>query len=259
MARLIDLPHCEYESLMFKLSEALGESGEDFAKRIDSDPGFFDRLVKFALNNGFEPSTSQVKARKIMGKNFFGVEEAIEHFGVNLTKNHLAYLAEIPFSEEVLHACRETHVLIAVMRISIMDMHSRFYNHQPAMFYSKQEWPRDKYHITRDFINDRGNELEWHLVAKTPVGDSTKKTWNEQKEMLSETNDIPTARVLIYTLIGYFLVSGERLFSSIDVRCRKFDMGNHDTCVGRFDSGGFRIYDSNDRKGTIGLASVRTQ
>ncbi len=45
------------------------------------------------------PTTSQKCAREIMGKNFFGIDEAIKHFGINPTPQQLAALSEIPFSK----------------------------------------------------------------------------------------------------------------------------------------------------------------
>jgi hypothetical protein len=33
-----------------------------------------------------------------MGKNFFGIEEAVKHFGINPTNQQLAALLEVPFS-----------------------------------------------------------------------------------------------------------------------------------------------------------------
>ena len=56
----------------------------------------------------------QSNARKIMGLNYFGIEEAVEHFGVIPTEEELANLANIPFSWTLLRKLKKTHVLIAV-------------------------------------------------------------------------------------------------------------------------------------------------
>ena len=49
-----------------------------------------------------------------MEKNFFCIEEAIRHFGVNPTRQQRAALLEVPFSDAVLEQCKDTHVLVAV-------------------------------------------------------------------------------------------------------------------------------------------------
>jgi hypothetical protein len=63
------------------------------------------KIIGFIRHGSFT-FTSQERAREIMRRNFFGVEEAIEHFGVNPSKRELAALAAVPFSEETLNACK---------------------------------------------------------------------------------------------------------------------------------------------------------
>ncbi|KPJ54563.1 hypothetical protein AMJ47_04100, partial [Parcubacteria bacterium DG_72] len=74
--------HNEHE-LLLKLEKA-GLSDELAQKVIASkDNELAAKVVKFIQNGGFEPTSNQKSAREIMGKNFFGVEEAIKYFGVN--------------------------------------------------------------------------------------------------------------------------------------------------------------------------------
>lgn len=65
--------------------------------------------------------TSQKHVREIMGKNFFGVEKAIKHFGVNPTRLQLAALSEIPFSETVLEQLKDFHILVATVSTLVMS------------------------------------------------------------------------------------------------------------------------------------------
>jgi hypothetical protein len=57
-----------------------------------------------------------------MGDNFFGVEEAIRYFRVNPTDGDVDALAEVPFTEDVLQECKDTHVLVAVFRLSVINI-----------------------------------------------------------------------------------------------------------------------------------------
>ena len=133
--------HKEHEVLL-KL-EAAGLCDALAQKVIDSKDNVLAQMViRLIANGGFEPSTSQKRAREIMGRNFFGVEEAITHFGVNPSKQQIAYLAEVPFSEEVLASCKDTHVLAAVFPMSILDIRGKverklFCSHDDA-WYNKQ-------------------------------------------------------------------------------------------------------------------------
>ncbi|MFZ2643502.1 MAG: hypothetical protein WA117_21095, partial [Verrucomicrobiia bacterium] len=70
-------------------------------------------------------SSHWLRIRGIMGRNFFGVEEAIKHFGVNPSPEQLAALSEIPFSEARLREVKDTHVLVAVVPLSILDIRGK--------------------------------------------------------------------------------------------------------------------------------------
>lgn len=84
------------------LMTAFGERADEVVCKINNDPRIADRVVSLVLNNGYELSVSQAKAREIMGKNFFGLEDAQKHFGVNFLKRHLTYMTEVPVPEDVL-------------------------------------------------------------------------------------------------------------------------------------------------------------
>jgi len=74
--------HKEHE-LLLKLETA--GLNEELAQRVIDSKGndLATKVVRLIQNGGFEPTTSRKRAREIMGKNFFGVEETIRHFGVN--------------------------------------------------------------------------------------------------------------------------------------------------------------------------------
>jgi hypothetical protein len=149
--------------------------------------------------------TSQQRAREIKGQNFFGTEGAIKHFGVNPSKAETAALAEVLFTEETLESCKDTHVLVAVFPMSILDIRGKverklFYDHS---WYNKESFAKDK------------GEIGWRLVRKTPVPDSTSKTLDEQQVLLDQNEETPSARVMVYMIIGHYLATGERLFEEL--------------------------------------------
>jgi len=238
-----------------RLWVAIGDNAEEVATRINTDPAFVANIARLMVKGGYEPSTSQKLAREIMGKNFFGIEEAIKHFGVNATKQQLAYLAEVPFSEEVLKSCKDTHVLVAVFPLSILDI--RGITRKPenqTLFYS-QDW-YDK----QAFAKDKG-EVGWQLVRKEPIANSTSKTWNNQQALLSKDEETPTARIVVYTIVGHFLATGERLFEKIYVRCVDLDSDGYRVSVGSFDSGGLDVINwyGDFRHDDVGLSTARKQ
>ncbi|HTE48467.1 MAG TPA: hypothetical protein VK675_00990, partial [Candidatus Paceibacterota bacterium] len=78
-----------------RLMVGLGEDADTVINLINNEPTFVGRLVWFAKKGG-KPYTLYKKAREIMGGNFFGVEEAIKHFGISVSNHQFATLAEIP-------------------------------------------------------------------------------------------------------------------------------------------------------------------
>ncbi|MDO8520655.1 MAG: hypothetical protein Q7S52_00905 [bacterium] len=215
--------HKEHEVLL-KL-EAAGLNDELAQKVIDSKGNYLAaKVVRLIQNGGFEPTTSQKRGREIMGRNYFGVEEAIRHFGVNPKRQELTALSDIPFTEAMLEECKSTHVLVAVFPMSVLDIRGKverklFYRHEDA-WYNKQA-----------FAGLRG-EVGWHLVRKTPVSNSTSKTWGEQQALLSRDEETPTARVIVYTIIGHLLTTGDRLFENTYVRCSDIDSDGYRVLVG---------------------------
>jgi len=160
--------HKEHEVLL-KL-ETAGLTDELAQKIVDSKGNdLAAKVVRLIRSGGFEPSTSQDKARAIMGKNYFGVEEAIQYFKVNLSKQWLTTLAKIPWSEEVLRSCKDTHILVAVFPLSILDI--RFGASGSKLFYDHSWYKKES------FAENHG-EAAWHLVRKALVPNSTSKTWD---------------------------------------------------------------------------------
>ena len=244
--------HKEHEVLL-KL-EAAGLNDELAQKVIDSKGNDLAmKVVRLIQNGGFEPSTSQKRAREILSKNCFGIEEAIKYFGVNPSKQQLATLSEVPFSEAALEECKNTHILVAVFPLSILDIRGKV---AAKLFYG-QSW-----YSTESFAKDHG-EVSWYLVRKDQVPNSTSKNWNEQQAQLGKDEEVPTARMMVYTIIGHYLNTGECLFKDVYVRCRDFASSGGRVNVGYFDQGGLDVnndWDVSRYSGVgygLGLASSR--
>lgn len=241
-----------------RIMSAFGENASAIIERIIADEQVASRMANLLMNNGYELLSSQAKAREIMGKNFFGIEEAQKHFGLTLSKRQIAYMAEVPFSEETLQRDKDTHILVAYPRYSIVSVRAKTAgiklpeNHR--MFYD-QSW------YDKNEVGNGVSALEWHLVLKTSVPDSKSKTWKEQKEMVDATkiDRVPEADVMVYTIIGYFLETGIRLFEKEYVRTSTLHSDGDRVSVGFFDSRGLGVGNWNDdlRNDGIGVSAGR--
>ncbi len=182
----------------------------DLAQKVIKSKGndLAMKVIMLIQNAGFEATDRQKRIRKIMGNNFFGVEEAITHFGVNPNHQQLGALSEIPFSEAVLEQLKDTHILVAVFPLSILEIRSKV---DSGLFYGGNLWCGDS------FTKKRG-KVRWQLVRKNLVDNSTFKSWQEQQALLSKDDEVPSAQMMVYTIIGHYLNTGEQLFKHIYVR-----------------------------------------
>ena len=246
--------HGKFESAMFRLGQALGEQAEGVVNRLNSDPTFVANLAEFALTGGYKPPTSHLRARQIMGKNFFGPDDAMKHFGTQVTRRQLVALSEVPFSEETLIACKETHILIAIPAASILEIRELVSKLEPPegqrKFFCNQDW-YDK----EAFAKEKG-QVGWYLVSKTPVQNSIGQNWDGKQELLGKDDETPSAQVMIYTMLAYFLSTGERLFEEIWVHCSDLDLNGRHICVGIFNVCGLAL-SNGASKDLTGLSSTR--
>jgi len=191
----------------------------------------------------------QDRARQIMGQNYFGVEEAVKHFGAKPSEQELAALLNVPFSETTLEECQSTHLLIAVFPMSIVAIESFA---DPKLFFHGSGW-----HKTERFANDQG-KAGWYLVRKTPVPDSFSKNWKKQQVLLKKSEEVPDTRVVVYAIISCYLATGERLFEKTYVHCRDGNFNNR-IYIGFFDCHGLLIGSSweSSQSDHLGLASIR--
>lgn len=207
--------------LILKL-EAAGLNAE-LAEKIIKSNDLAVKLVALVRGRGFNSMTSQKRAREIMGINYFGIEESVRIFGVNpLMKQEFA-VSDVPFSEATLEECKNTHILIAVFPFSILNIR----NNNQKLFY-QQDWYGEE-----DFARYCGG-AGWFLIGKSSLTGSGDKSWREQQFLLGKNERIPTARLLVYTIIGHYMATGERLFENEYARC-----SNHSTLGLRISIGFF--------------------
>jgi hypothetical protein len=192
--------------------------------------------------------TSYQRAREIMGKNFFGVEEAVKHFKLNPV-HQLAALLDIRAPEETLEQLKSTHILVVVFPLSIIEIRGRV----DSNLFSSQDW-----YNKESFAREQG-EVIWQLVCKTPLDDSFAMPWQEQQALISKDDEVPSARVIVYTITGHFLATGERLFEKPYVRTSSMDWDLQHVGVGRFEKNGLTVgsFWDHKRHDIVGIASVR--
>jgi hypothetical protein len=252
MADMVSQPLSIHQSHELVLKLEVAGLDKELAQRVIDSKGNYlaTKVVRLIQNGGFEPTTSQKRAREIMCKDFFGVEEAIKHFGVNPTRQQLDALSEIPFSEAVLEQSKDTHILVAVFPLSTLEIRDKI---------AKDLFLEDAWYNKQSFAKEHG-EISWQLIRKTPLENSTWKSWQEQQKLLGKDEEVPSAQVIFYTVIGHYLTTGEFLFEDIGISTPSMHPDSRRVVVGGFDSRGPYLYywwGDTPKEGFFGLSSAR--
>lgn len=193
------------------------ECGDELSSRVTK------LITELSIDTG--ETASQRAARKIMGTNFLGIPEVIKHFGAIDPAARLA-LQNVPFDAATLKVCASTHILVADLGLGVMDVRGQV---DRSLFFSYKDW-----YIGYEFAQ-RTEPARWRLIRKTPVDGSLFKTWADQQELLEITDEVPSARQIIYLMILNYLTTGERLFESVSVRTCDVDSDGDRVNVGDFD------------------------
>jgi hypothetical protein len=143
------------------------------------------------------------RARRIMGRNYFGIEEAVRHFGAKPSAQDIATLSEIPFTGETLTKCKDSHVLVAVLPVSIDDIYAAV---------GSRVFCKETHYCYGDEVTADCGHASWQLVRRAVRPEWDWKTWEEQQSLLPKGEQTAPARTMVYTMVGHCLETGERLF-----------------------------------------------
>lgn len=182
--------------------------GEMLAIETPNDPlGYIIQMIIGPTL--IEEPENHKAARRTMAKNFLGIPEVAKAFGFVGPKAQAA-LVDIPFNEATLRSCRETHVLVADIGLSILDVRGRMKRGLFRVY--EKSW-----YNTENFA-ECTEKARWRLIRKTPVANSTSKDWNKQTALLVKNEEVPTARQVVYAIMLYLTKTDERLFERVCVR-----------------------------------------
>ncbi len=147
----------------------------------------------------------------------FAVADWEEFYGVSLTDQQLVALGDFPWSDELLNSpcpfhsgktIRQTHfAFVGLDGMSILQLQKfnpdscepRFYAYAPDAWYSNEK-----------FATQEALQLRWYLLLKDVVPNSENKTFDQQKAMLFDEYEVPSAVVetakdfLIYKKTGCY-------------------------------------------------------
>jgi hypothetical protein len=246
---------------MSKVESAYDKAGldEERAQILNEHPGFAAYLAQ-GLRRFSAKAPDYALAQSILGVDFITPEEVAKaRKTIIYTDEQITALAENLPSEEMLTWCKENGYAVMPAppkAMSLLDVREI----QSAHFYSKSDgwYAKDK----EKFARDDKTSFGWMAIKKTPVDNSTSKTWKEQTALLSKIEVVPNAAEMSWFITTYFEVRGVRLFENVYVRTSSLGSDGSRVSVGCFDSDGLYVYywwGDNRRDGNFGLSAARKQ
>ncbi|MEK7142842.1 MAG: hypothetical protein AAB785_01400 [Patescibacteria group bacterium] len=215
----------KYDSGIRKFEKALEKAGRDPAdviELLDTNEGYCRRLAEFAARGAISMPASYKLARRIMGRNLFGLEEWTSFYWISFTQRELSNAVKFPWSEEILDsecpfnpgkAVSETHfaflginryngpvteahgplTTMAWQKIQPAGSQPRFYAYGANCWYPNEQFAAVPL------------ELRWHLALTEIVPRSHSTSWVDMQGMIiPEAYEVPSLIIEVTKVLLYY-------------------------------------------------------
>lgn len=238
--------------------------------RLRADPELAKRVAAIIHHGSNEGSTSQERARAIMGKNFWGVEEWATLYGVRFTRQQLRETAEFPWNEDILNSpcpfymnkkIKETHFAflgldqmngVPLTISKLLELTPPFQDIE--RFRSNNLWCAD-----RKFIKETCR-FRWYLMPFKVILETIGMNYLHAREQLPKQYEVPRAVEEATKLILYWRKNGWILNIDQEKLCEDEELlPHHVAAVGLFGEQGLGISRYEKEYGclTVSLAAFR--
>lgn len=203
-------------------------------------------------------------AQSILGVDFITPEEATKIYpNVVYSDEQIAALAGSLPSEEVLRWCNSNDCAVmpapptTMSILDMRDMHIDLRDDRQIAQFKESYSEKEAWSFNQKFIREDRTSPGWLMIKKTPVTDSTAKTWGEQNKILSELEVVPNAADMYWFITTYYRVRGVRLFEKTYARTSSLNSEGNAIHVGTFDIMGVFFYSDDSSVYCLGLAAAR--
>ncbi len=227
---------------------------EDSAQILNEHPGFAAYLLT-GLRRFSTKASDYTLTQSILGADFITPEEVAKaRPSIVYTDDQITALAESLPSADALQWCKDNGYAVmpapptAMSMLDVREIQSGHFYSKTGGWYSDQKFARE----------DK-TSFGWLAIRKTPVPNSTSKTWFEQGKLLSALEKVPNAAEMSWFITTYFEVRGLRLMERTYVRTSSVDSDGYRVNLGSFDSEGLTVarWSGDRRSDGIGLSSAR--
>ena len=211
---------------MLKRKVVVDQSGitagqlQDFWRKVGDgtiDGRVFGRMLDNAVQIRKEVMKGDfvtlVRARDVMGQNFFGPGDADHFFGCHLGLSPATFVT-VPFSEEFLRSHSDDFVLVAMPSVSVVDVVELMKEQSIPVL--AEQGKANPWFAEEGFAHVKV-DAGWHLVVKdVEASQEHPGTAYELDPAAPFRQSSVRSAVLLYTAVAYFLATGkgQRLFTN---------------------------------------------
>lgn len=257
------------------LWEGFGEQADAVAERINRERSFCDRVVRFALNGGFESTTDMRIARIVLGNSLFDMADWVRYFSAQFDEEQVQQVLHFPWHEDVLmSACpfnkgklvKDTHTAflglpklngVPLTVAKWIELHPQ--TGQPKFYFTNDPW-----HVGQPHTDVATLLPRWYLLLTEIIPGSTKKTPDEQVGLLPAEYEFPTTIAEVSKDLLVCRKTGQRPNYSKWARCAEMTVktkkcsDGYPSVVGDFDGSGLCVdFWGGDRVDGVGSGASR--
>jgi len=208
------------------------------------------------------------RAKEIIGKNFFGVEDWSAFYGVKFSEEQISEAAEFPWGEDILNStCPFCRNVVKHCHFAFLGLES--INGEPLTIMKLQKLhpatgqPRfnvDAWYSKEEFAREATMDFRWYLIHKSMIPKSRNKTYDDQEAILTTDYEVPSAVTEVTKDLLVFRKTGTFVNSTRWARCKCVTSDGGRVVVGFFGKHGLTINSFRDLDGhyLISLAASRT-
>ena len=201
--------------------------------------------------------TGYALARDILGDDFITPDDVAKARNLFYSDAQLALFQETLPSRDILEWLKANDFMLVAgppVALSLLDVRRL----NDALFYSKNG---KGWYAANDEQFSRNDTVGpvWLAFRKSPVPNSTRKTWDEQQALLGNDGRVPNAAEVAWGLTTYKEVRDTYLMDNIWVRTVSVDSGGRRVPVGYFFSVGLDVdgYWVDGRHSRLGVSAAR--
>lgn len=195
---------------------ALGDKASAVINRLTIDSRYVERVAELLALGGYLPPKAYSTARDTMAAQFYGLEEVLQVYNVELSGKVMGLLRYMPWSSDVLIRYQNSHGLFLVMGYSVEELIKQCDDGQRIVLC-------DRNSIAPSILTESGS-AEWKFLRLSPVLNFFNRRWSYQHSHTRTEypeEECASLRDVLFASLLYYRRHGVMPFQGLTLRVRE--------------------------------------